>query len=382
MTGDLEHGSELAARTALNIYMDFAREFSVDSALELLRKARSAGWHSIDNKVCQAICRLSSRFQAEDIDELELTLRDNMSDTTSLIVVLWVLFMNDSINSIHERRNRLITRIITEIPDHDIRELPLITPSMNDTEFWQECLSLWVAQVRVWRNNPAVLGNAAQFASFCDYNTSAEWFLQCKRVDPTNPAWPHQLGLLYLREQNRRGVPTDHEVLSAMAISELEQALSLSKHADDKPAVEIDLMTALFDNRRFAEARSHANSLIRECHINPDPWQRGLSVFNSNTILGLMSLAEGDAAKAKDHLLASVTPPDEQIYYFFPPRVFEMLLAKKLLKNGEFASVRSFLILCSKASDPDSSIFSKWIREIDQGLTPDLGSHLYKDSSG
>ena len=98
------------------------------------------------------------------------------------------------------------------------------------------------------------------------------------------------------------------------------------------------------------------------------------ATHTSNIILGLIEIQKGNTSKAREHLLASgrisgVTPPD--LATFGP----NMLLAKKLIENGERDAVLRYLDLCAAFWRLKDGRIAMWKSKVSRGIVPDFGAN-------
>ncbi|HEY0461316.1 MAG TPA: hypothetical protein VGC97_19435 [Pyrinomonadaceae bacterium] len=104
------------------------------------------------------------------------------------------------------------------------------------------------------------------------------------------------------------------------------------------------------------------------------PGNLGFATHVSNTVLGLIAMDEGDVTKAKEYLLASgQIKGDPPVLLSFGPN---MLLAKRLLEQGERKVVIEYLDLCAAFWKEENGRLEKWRETINKGGMPDFGPSL------
>ena len=96
-------------------------------------------------------------------------------------------------------------------------------------------------------------------------------------------------------------------------------------------------------------------------------WNFGNAVQDSNQVLGLLALDDGDAAEAKKRLLASAGSKGSPQMNSFGPN-FD--LAKKLLRKGGTETVIEYFGLCRKFWKMDRGQLDEWTATIKGGGIP------------
>ncbi len=93
------------------------------------------------------------------------------------------------------------------------------------------------------------------------------------------------------------------------------------------------------------------------------------AIYYGNNLLGRVILREGNTAKAKEHLLASVKFFDEENFELETP---VLDLAAELLAKGEKQTVLDYLALLEKLTTEDDhlKIFRRWQRLIRRNSFP------------
>jgi TonB family protein len=122
-----------------------------------------------------------------------------------------------------------------------------------------------------------------------------------------------------------------------------------------------------------AKAAAYAEELLAAAALHTSDWNYGNALHDGHTVLGLLALRQGDAAKARERLLASAkTPGSPQLKLFGP----NMRLASELLEKGEKAAVLEYLTLCRSFWAAGVTSLSTWSQAVRDGRTPDFGLSL------
>ncbi len=99
----------------------------------------------------------------------------------------------------------------------------------------------------------------------------------------------------------------------------------------------------------------------------------GQSIFDSNMILGVIALREGNLAEAKQRLIASGKTPGSPSLMTFGPN---MTLARDLLQKGERDTVLEFFTLCDAFWKSGSQKLASWAETVRNGGVPNFGANL------
>lgn len=129
-----------------------------------------------------------------------------------------------------------------------------------------------------------------------------------------------------------------------------------------------------FSDGDFAMAKAFINiqlDFLESARIN---WNHGNLKHQCYTYLGLMNVQEGDIEAAKVNLLKSIDVNRTPQLKTFGPM---MILAQKLLEEGERDTVLLYLSKCGKVWNFIFSFYklSKWKSRINRDEIPDFGIH-------
>ena len=130
-----------------------------------------------------------------------------------------------------------------------------------------------------------------------------------------------------------------------------------------------------YENNDVESVRILAEEYLNLAALNKKDWNYGNAIHQANIYLGLIAVENDEIEEAKNYLmLAGQTPGSPQLNSFGP----NMLLAKKLLENGEVDIILEYIKMCKKFW---RFIFNfikikKWNQKIKKGLIPDFKAHL------
>lgn len=132
-----------------------------------------------------------------------------------------------------------------------------------------------------------------------------------------------------------------------------------------------DAAVLAYEIEEYDKAKTYSLESLSISSRYKDDWNYGNSIHNANTVLGRLSLIEGDTEKAKVYLLeAAKSKGSPQLDTFGP----KLELAQELLIIEERDVVLSYLKSISKFWEMDDGCINRWIEKIDNNETPKLCS--------
>lgn len=130
-----------------------------------------------------------------------------------------------------------------------------------------------------------------------------------------------------------------------------------------------DELTAAYGSGNFANAQTLAKENLELAASYQCNWNYGNAIHDTNRILGLIALKQGDLDSAANYLrTAGKTPGSPQLDSFGP----ELDLANELLKAGRRADVGLYLKDIKSFWKDDDGRVDEWLKAIDKGGTPDI----------
>jgi tetratricopeptide (TPR) repeat protein len=231
-----------------------------------------------------------------------------------------------------------------------------------DGPVYKQAKALWMSQVKANPKNLAIIGNAAECLFLFDKSTARKLFIRGQTLEPKNPKWSKQLGLLYK-------LNGDH----AKALAEFEKARAKSGSRVAEFHLLDDLARSAFDAGNMEKARSYAVELLQQAKRRRKDWNYGNAILHGNLVLGRIALRQRKTNDAKKYLLeAGKTPGSPQLNSFGP----KMTLAKDLLEKGETQAVLDYFNACAKFWRMRQNRLKSWTALVKKGQIPDFDANL------
>jgi hypothetical protein len=125
----------------------------------------------------------------------------------------------------------------------------------------------------------------------------------------------------------------------------------------------------LFANKEFDRVKNAIPEYLELAKIYRCNWNYGNAIHDSNRMLGLISLNEGNIELATEYLLkAGKSTGSPQLDTFGP----ELDLANQLLKSGKTNEVVAYLKDIEKFWDGNDGKIQGWIESIEKGEQPEI----------
>ena len=245
----------------------------------------------------------------------------------------------------------------------------------------------WLKQVNLKKTNDKIRLGAARFL-FQNEDALAEKLL--KEGQQINPnLYDYSERLIELYEYRVNGAIADYEAAKAGAkesdidaalrrlFAESEKGLALIAkdemlaRSSDHFELVVRLAGIALDLNELKRARSFAEAVLNEKKDDSgDGWRdTDKAIYYGNALLGRVALREGNTAKAKEHLAASLTFPEDSD---FELRELNLDLAAELLAKGEKQAVLDYLARAEKLTTDETNIkiFRRWQRLIKRNSFP------------
>lgn len=349
-----------------------AKRFSLVAVFFLTAVLLYAGSGKDDQK--RASCSLQrGPLSAAEVKALEAKLKKDPGDENTRGELLQY-YTSESFKSeeAKKKRKELISWIMKNKPESDLAADGFGGLDLHfDNKFYEKNKEIWLKLIGKNPENIAILRNAAYYVLFEDMALAEDLIRKCKILDPDNPNWPKELGMMYWME----GIKPDNDKETSKnaarkALPEYEEAYSLSHDCGFKYCMLADLAKCSFDAGNFEKAKKYALQMLEEARKDTKNWNYGNAIHDGNLVLGRISFAEGKIREAKEYLLkAGDTPGSPQLDSFGP----NMTLAKDLLEKGEKDAVIDYLKKCSKFWKEAEGL----LKSIDKGESPEWGVNLY-----
>jgi hypothetical protein len=246
----------------------------------------------------------------------------------------------------------------------------------------------WLKQVNLKKTNDKIRLGAARFL-FQNEDALAEKLL--KEGQQNNPnLYDYSERLMDIYEYRFNSAVTDYEAAEPnVREADIDAALrklfaesekSLAVIAKDKilarSSDHFELVVRLaefaLDLNELKKARAFAEAVLNEKkdESDDDGWRdTDKAIYFGNTLLGRVALREGNTAKAKEHLSASLTFPADSD---FELHLLNLDLAAELLAKGEKQAVLDYLARSEKLTTDEANIkiFRRWQRMVKRNSFP------------
>jgi hypothetical protein len=246
----------------------------------------------------------------------------------------------------------------------------------------------WLRQISLKKTNDKIRLSAAEFLDDLDGLLAEKILKEGQQLNPNLYEYSEHLIRLYEIEvagaisdyETSKTGGGDAEIDAALRklLAEGEKALAIISKDEDRArsSERIQLLARLaavaLDLNDLKKARVFSETILNgtKDESGETTWlDAGKAIFYGNNLLGRVVLREGNAAKAKEHLLASITFSEESDFELETP---ELDLAGELLAKGEKQAVLDYLTRLEKLTTDDDhlKIFRRWQRLIRRNSFP------------
>lgn len=255
-------------------------------------------------------------------------------------------------------------------------------------EYYTALKTEWIKQVGLHPENAVIRFNAAEFMERAEPGASIDLLLEGEKLHTSDYQFPRRLVLLYYRKAGKKtpvgmllpGEPPYPAILlekgeRALVLIKKERSIERDRHREDLLE---KLSQVAFELKKYDRARAFAMELILDFGSDASSMSFEQATHTGNIVLGKISLAENDLAKAKEYLLVAIRAPLRSNYPWI--RDMNMSLARELLAKGEKETVLEYLRLCQtsqekingeeKYHDDEIKTLKAWQEQIKAGKTP------------
>jgi tetratricopeptide (TPR) repeat protein len=309
-----------------------------------------------------------ANLDLDTVAELEARLLQDPEDFESRCKVLSALHLPQHTKpELRARFDLHAEWLIRHRPDSILaRVIPLAAHAWDEEDRRRRHSAIWQEIVDARGDEPAVLGNAAQFFTFHEPARAKELLLRARRLDPNEARWPAELGKIALRAAERAG-ESDPTGSYSEALEYLEESLAKVGDHEERSDWLGRTAEAALGLGDHAKATTNARQLLLHAQSSGDSADRGNAVHDGNRVLGFVALRDGRIEEACERLIESGRTPGSPTLNSFGPQ-FDV--ASELLERGQRAAVLEYLELCSRFwRNPSVKV---WIEEMHQGLSPQL----------
>jgi hypothetical protein len=306
-------------------------------------------------------------LNAKQLSELEETIARYPEDLSARTMLLGYYFLPWRTPDEKITRRSHIFWIIKNRPEAEIADTPYCLIDENrDNEGYRQGKLLWADQLRAHPQDCIIIGHAARFLTLADRTLAAELLKRAKKLEPTNPNWPDQLGHLYAIQ--------DRKETAASALAEFEKAQALDASEKSRVIRLGDLAKSAFTAGEIEKTRYHAEQVTQFGKEHPDDWEYRTSIHQANIVLGRIALKQKKIKLADEYLLKAGQTPGSPALNSFGPN---MTLAKELLQAGQRKTVLQYFELCRKFWEFHGDDLDRWTKEVKAGKTPQFGANLF-----
>jgi len=311
-----------------------------------------------------AVAMAGSELDADKAVKLEATVTKTPDDLTARTSLLGYYFMSRHKSSkTKAAQQKHVIWIIENRPEAEIAGTPYCEiDAITNAKGYREAKKLWLKQARANPKSALIRGHASNFLALRDRALAEGLLKEAQQLEPSEPKWSDNLGHLYLLHED----PTK-------SLAEFEKAQSADDSEESKFVRLDSLAESALDAGDIDKASRYATELLESARKYSKSWNYGNAVHHGNSVLGQISLKNGDVKQAKEFLLkAAETSGSPQLNSFGP----NMSLAKALLAAGEKEIVLQYFKLCRKFWTSGAEQLDHWTNDVKTGRVPDFGANL------
>ncbi len=372
MLADLDQEDEAIRLTTILNLSDHLPP--LEQALPVIRKGLQDRAERVRNRALTATVRLVKTPADEVLVAVcERLLQQDPADLAALHVLLFFYSTNScESDSYRAARHALILRVSETMP-----EVPrsLIVPMklfpQSDGEVFGHAKTLWLKQVEQHPKNVRVLENASMFFRGVDEVTAGRLLRRCKELEPDNPHWSGELGLLYSFQGDPKQ-PESYTDWGKMSLAQLEIAWKSDREPNERFLALLSMPEVALQARELDKARDYAAELLAAAPIQEHSFSQIWADRQANMVLGWLALSRGDLSEARVRLFGARTPEGSYLmnaFCFMDPL---MKLVRWMLDLGHHEVVLEYLRRKEELVPGFRDRFVKWAGEIEQGRKPDF----------
>lgn len=242
----------------------------------------------------------------------------------------------------------------------------------------------WLKQIALKPGNIKIRVNTAEYLRWAEPEAAIRVLSDAEKVDPEDYEIPRQIAEIQYARAKKSDVAESVKQASLQSSFENgERALLLVKkeRSSERDIARKQLVGNLaeisLELKKYDRARTLATELILEVGSNFDGYGFQEGTHSGNIILGRVALAQGDIAKAKEHLMTAIRPLLRGKSPSFYRIDFE--LARELLAEGEQDAVIEYLQFCVtfREKEEDKDLYASdiktlksWLEQVKAGKTP------------
>jgi len=240
-----------------------------------------------------------------------------------------------------------------------------------DGRAYEQARDLWIEQSERYKDNPAVLGNAASFLTLHESEHAEKLLQRAASLEPDSPEWPRNLGYLYKRNMSGSS-GQERQQWASKALEQLQRCRGLKRDSSQFYLLN-DLAKTAFEAGDLELATRYSRELLDAAERHREDWNYGNAIHDGHLVLGRVALRGGNLDEAKQQLLESGKTPGSPPLNSFGPN---LMLAKELIDAGERDSVLAYLEAIGEFWKLGLERLDQWKVAIRSGGNPDFGANL------
>ena len=344
------------------------KESRPEKLLPVVETALNDADHTVLSLTVQALSRRGREVTANVVSELEQAVQYEPGNVALRLLLLNYYRRAPAELGGRDQYRQHVRWVVENRPDVAVVMGPEIDlDPKQDASVYTEIRHVWLRHIDARQSNAAFIGQAARHFCFREPELAETLLTKAQALEPENPRWREERAhLLSLHQPIAKKLER-----KTSELSELEEALRLTKKGHKRIPILVDLARAALEEGDVNKAHAYAGESLEEsAKLNLCKEE---ATHYGNLVLGRLALKAGNVDIARRHLLESARTSGSPVQRSFGPN---MMLAKELLDIGERSAVIEYLKLCTRFWQTPDHRAEQWIDAIERGLTPDFGANL------
>ncbi|MDD5728953.1 MAG: hypothetical protein PHV59_10355 [Victivallales bacterium] len=304
--------------------------------------------------------------EARELDKSVNKEPDNLEAAVKWLIYNSNNWLKDA--KIKKQREKIIFHLIEKHPESAIFSYHYanLYEYRNDVA---PARKLWQMQIEKHPEDLKILSNAASNLLFFDKKLCEKYLKKGQELEPDNPLWSIRLGNLYkyesISDNNNKGYIKSY--------LEYERAYRQTA-VDKRSSILITLAQVAYILEKDKEAENYARQMLERGKQASEKYEKGVCLYNANTLSGLLALRAGNNEEAGKYLIKSgnILVANKLPYF-----CIDMSLACMLTFKQQEKSVLEYLETIARYS-PESK-YKAYIKDIKAGIMPEYRRLAYYD---